>query len=206
MEKSKKIVCPSDFDDKIRNRIIDYQNRLHELYEYAVLKNGLTDFYNDVIDKIRKKKNIKASIYRLLECFSILSPNYTNDWLLYGKTATFLTRYKVLKDNSIISKYYPEHKFIEIVNILLIDNSDYRDHLLKCNFEKDYNDFSYEGLYFGNVDRNKIHDLYPRILTEQDIKEEFLDHYASMNRLKKIIPGFNEAWLLFGEGDMFEKK
>ena len=211
MKKEKIIVCPNDFNYRINNNFIDYHNRFYKLYENAVKNNGLTEFYDDIINKITKKKNNpKISLYRLLECFRVLSPTYSSNWLLYGETDTFLTRYETLKKNSIISKYYPEHKFIEIVNIFLIEDVDIINFRLKQELDEDFN-ISQEVETLcetKKITENELDDILykckPKLIYGYEIKELFLDHYASMNRLKKIIPRFNESWLMFGEGDMFE--
>lgn len=204
MEKAEIFDKVISFSEKVNIRTKGYQDRLHKLYEYAVSNNGLTCFYNDVLDKItNKNSNVNINIFELLECFNILSPNCSDTWLLCSNSATFLTRYEVMKENSIISRYYPEIEFAEVIRRLLINHNDFRNIMLNCIFSEDYDlDKACEELCHD--DSVNLYGKYYRRFTEKDIKELFLNHYASMNRLKKIIPGFNEAWLLFDEGDMFE--
>lgn len=217
------------FGSKVSVRTNDFKDRFYDLIDYALSNTKLDKSHDEILKKIATSKeyyfNQVKYIYSLLSCINAIIPNYNESWLLFGKGGMFVSGKEINNDSSIRNRVneiidyiitniktdsnyihsdegvITENIFIEFINILLIDDSQsigliIKDRFPDPNYDHNKNEervFKIEDKY--NID---IRDKYWLI-------EEFQNFIASMNRLKKIIPGFNESWLMFGEGDMFEK-
>lgn len=216
-----------DFPSKIRNRMADFKYRFHHLVEFAINNKKLSTHY----DKIRKKINPSKEedfydqvrgLYKLLECFNIFIPGYNENWFLFGKGELFNKNDKypiVQTENSIIkrleesithavqnyknpypNKAFKQWHFIEFIYIMRISYPKERVFILSSYFDPE---FDHDGYKEEIIELKEKYEYTEK--TIYDLIEENHNLFITINKLKEIIPDFNESWLLLGEGEMFEK-
>ncbi len=180
----------SDFEKRI-NQLIISKNLDLSLYEVEQLLNIKitspnplpkgTPKYIPFYDEVEK-------VYFILEVYKYILPEYNEIWLLYGKgdilNKTACNIYS--DDNDFVARFGVLKDFIT-KNIVL---SEYK---IPCG-----NNPTYAMLYFQNF---RLKDFL-----SENIITKFANVFAGINKLKSKIKlkDLNTAWLLSGEGNMFE--
>ena len=217
------------FEGQVHLQQENFKERFYDLIDYALRNNNLKKNSEEILKKISLSKDkdfftIIRDTYKLLECFESIIPEYNKYWLLYGigdmfnkdsehqETNSIRKRLNDIIDYTIKTKrnYHTyknnwdgaiqESDFVEFIDILFVDCIGDRNFLVKSRFDKNFDLKQFESRLDKIEDLHEIgyHDIYWLV-------NKFQDLTASMNKLKDIIPTFNEVWLMFGEGDMFEK-
>ncbi len=231
--KTEIIALPEDFSSKIASRMVDFNYRFHHLVEFAISNKNLTTHYDKIRKKINPSKEEDfytqvRGIYKLLECFHVFIPDYNESWFLFGEGDMFNKNDNstiVQTENSIIKRLqefitytirnyknpffynFPkdnvkQRHFIEFIYILRIHYYKDREFILRSYFDPEFDpDDRYNESEINKMKKEYKYDDK----TIYDLIEEIHNLFITINKLKEIIPDFNESWLLLGEGDMFEK-
>lgn len=221
------IMRPNCFNSQLKDRMnlfrMRYDNLVTSALDKIILSNKHT--HDNIIKRISPSKaqdifKQVENIYKLLACIKSIFPDYNELWLLFGigdmfdknnnnQNNNFNERFETLLDYIINNinfhtRIYNKNgkitidDLIESINILLIDNDKDRELIARDRFDPHFDHLKNE---------DKIMDIEEYAIDGKDIYDfikMFQDLFASMNKLKSIIKNFNEAWLLFDEGDMFE--
>ena len=131
-----------------------------------------------------------GKIYCTLEVYNYILPEYNEIWLLYGKGNMFKTDNKETTENDFVTRFN-EFKKYATENVTFLEDS----------INLHINDFYHDNINNQICENQIIHFLNNNIITE------FANVFAGINKLKlKLkLKDLNIAWLLSGEGDMFEK-
>lgn len=209
------------FDESIATRMTDFRYRYRKLIEFARSNNGLLLFNNEIQKKISSKEEDFftqiRNTYRKLQCLKVLMPGLNENWLLYGKGKIFdntsqeisktdkgfMSRFKELIEQTTNVHQISIEVLVNYINAILIDKN--KDRAIVCRHIFENREYSvvHEKSEFEAVENYRVKNKDIFIC---NLIENFDDLKAAMNKFKEIIPGFNESWLMFGEGDMFENK
>lgn len=188
----KVVIRMNDFMTRI-NQLIINKNLGLSLYEIEQLLNRKITS-PDPLPKDRPKYipfySEVGKIYCTLEVYNYILPEYNEIWLLYGKGNMFKTDNKETTENDFVTRFN-EFKKYATENVTFLEDS----------INLHIKDFYHDNINNRICENQIIHFLNNNIITE------FANVFAGINKLKlKLkLKDLNIAWLLSGEGDMFEK-